>query len=59
MTNIEWLESKLTLHTGVELLYVVDGYQVTVTAMDGRVAQDFQAETLDEAITKAREWYNE
>jgi hypothetical protein len=55
MTNIEWLESKLTLHNGVEFLYVVDGYEVMLTTQDGHVdGPSAQAETLDEAITKLR-----
>jgi hypothetical protein len=53
--DFEWLESKLGLHDGVELLYVVDGYQVDCTLSDGaETILTAQAPTLAEAIRNAR-----
>lgn len=56
MSDIEWIESLLTLHGGFEMLYVVDGYQVTVTANDGNeVVCVGTGETLQEAVTYCRD----
>lgn len=33
--RLDWLEKFHTLHTSVEILYVVDGYEVTVMNEDG------------------------
>lgn len=50
---LEWLEDNHTLHKAVEALYVVDGYEVSIT-YDGNVIKGpFRAETLREAYIKA------
>jgi hypothetical protein len=53
--RMEWLEGKSTLHTSVEILYVVDGYEVVVLHEDGvtEVSPRFHGETLAAAIDKA------
>lgn len=52
---LQWLEDNLTLHKGVELLYVVDGYEVTLTdTTPGRPSEVvYHGTTLCEALTKA------
>lgn len=51
---IDWLERMHTLHQQVEILYVVDGYEITVTH-DGEpiFGQRWRGENLREALTKA------
>jgi hypothetical protein len=53
--RLEWLEKHSTLHTSVEILYVVDGYEVTVVNEDGitDMSPRFHGATLAEAIDKA------
>ena len=51
---IEWLEHVHTLHCAVESLYVVDGYEVSIT-WDGAPVHTFHAETLKEAYIRAME----
>lgn len=54
---IEWLERNHTLHRAVEALYVVDGYQVTITHDDHQIAGPWRGETLREAYVRAMgEW---
>lgn len=52
---MEWLEKHSTLHTRVEILYVVDGYEVSVWHEDGvtRLSPIFRGASLTEAIDKA------
>jgi hypothetical protein len=51
---IDWLEAKHTLHQKVEILYVVDGYEVTLTWDDYPIpGEKWHGETLRDAITKA------
>lgn len=56
MTNsdriIQWLEDMHTLHCAVETLYVVDGYEVSITLDDSPIHK-FHAETLREAYLAA------
>lgn len=49
---IDWLERMHNLHTQVEALYVVDGYQVSLT-WDGEPMYEFHGETLREAYSAA------
>jgi len=51
--QIEWLEKANTLHRQVDILYVVDGYQVTVTWDGCAISDSFHGETVAEAIGKA------
>ncbi len=50
--RLNWLESMLTLHTGVDVLYVVDGYEVTITK-DANPGNKYWGATLREAIDNA------
>jgi hypothetical protein len=53
---IKWLEDNHTLHTSVEILYVVDGYEVTVMHENGvtPLSKTYHGETLLTAIDRAR-----
>ena len=53
---IKWLEDNHTLHTSVEILYVVDGYEVTVMHEDGvtPISKTYHGDTLLTAIDRAR-----
>lgn len=51
--RVEWLQKANTLHRQVEILYVVDGYEVTVTWDGHAISEDFHGETLGQAIDKA------
>lgn len=53
--DVAWLESTLGLHTGAEMTYVVDGYEVLLTEHDGATTYHLaQRPTLAEAIRAAR-----
>lgn len=52
---IDWLERMHNLHTQVEALYVVDGYQVSLT-WDGEALHEFNGDTLREAYSAAMEY---
>lgn len=49
---VSWLENMHNLHTQVEALYVVDGYQVSLT-WDCSPLHEFKGETLREAYAAA------
>lgn len=51
--RMEWLEDMNTLHGTVEMLYVVDGYQLTYTYYDSQIGEPVHGATLAEAIDKA------
>lgn len=52
--RLGWLERNHTLHTGVGILYVVDGYNVTVgDESDETVSGPFHGDTLRAAIDAA------
>lgn len=53
---IKWLEDNHTLHTSVEILYVVDGYEVTVMHENGvtPLSKTYRGDTLLSAIDRAR-----
>lgn len=53
MNHIEWLEGMHTLHGAVEILYVVDGYQIQRTYDDSHVGEPIKAGTLAECIDVA------
>lgn len=55
MKHIEWLESMHTLHGAVEILYVVDGYQIQRTYDDTEIGVPIKAGTLTECIDIAIE----
>ena len=55
---LDWLERNHTLHRAVEVLYVVDGYQVEITHDDSRVAGPWHGETLREAYSEAMKHYD-
>lgn len=49
-----WIQKANTLHRQVEILYVVDGYTVTVTWDGYPISEDFHGETILQAISNAR-----
>ena len=53
--RLDWLEANHTLHKSVEILYVVDGYEVTIVDEDGYtvLSPNFHGQNLREAIDKA------
>jgi hypothetical protein len=53
--RLDWLEANHTLHKTVEILYVVDGYEVTLMHEDGvtELSTRFHGSDLREAIDKA------
>ena len=53
--RMAWLEKHSTLHTRVEILYVVDGYEVQVVHEDGvtDLSPAYRGETLAQAIDNA------
>lgn len=50
---ILWLEDRHTLHQQVEILYTVDGYDVSITWDSDAYAGPYHGETLAEAIDLA------
>ena len=56
--QIAWLQKAHTLHRQVSMLYVVDGYEVTVTYDEHPISEVFHGETLREAISKAMAGHN-
>lgn len=50
--RIDELERRITLHKNVEFLYVVDGYEVTLT-YDGNPISTHHGDTLRSAIDAA------
>lgn len=50
---VEWLQKVNTLHRQVDILYVVDGYEVTITWDDSPISEGFHGETVAKAIGKA------
>lgn len=52
--RLDWLERNHTLHTEVEITYVVDGYEVEVTDESGRaLSESHHGRTLRDAIDLA------
>lgn len=51
--RIQWLEDMHTLHGVVEMLYVVDGYQLTYMYHDSQIGEPVHGETLSSAIDSA------
>jgi hypothetical protein len=53
--RMAWLEDKSTLHHRVEILYVVDGYEVTVVHENGvtELTPRFHGVSIGQAIDKA------
>lgn len=50
---IDWIEANTTLHRQVELLYVVDGYECSVTHDGDVVEGPFPGETVRDALRRA------
>lgn len=52
---LKWIEKHSTLHTSVDILYVIDGYQVRVTHEGSYTpnGRSFQGETVEEACALA------
>lgn len=51
--RLDWLESKHTLHNGVDILYVVDGYTIQDTYDSNPNGLIYHGETLRQAIDNA------
>jgi hypothetical protein len=52
--RMAWLEANNTLHWTVEMLYVVDGYEVRLCYDGEPVHGPFKGESLGAAVDKAR-----
>jgi hypothetical protein len=53
---IDWLEKMSTLHQQVEILYVVDGYLVTISSDNDVYSEKlYHGTTVREALKKAME----
>lgn len=48
--HLQWLESMHTLHGSIEILYVVDGYQIQRKFDDSEVGEPIKAQTLEDCI---------
>lgn len=48
--HLQWIESMHTLHGSVEILYVVDGYQIQRKFDDSEVGEPIKAKTLEDCI---------
>ena len=53
--RLEWLEEWHSLHWQVEFLYVVDGYQCTLTHDGNPIHGPYHAKTLVQALDLCRE----
>lgn len=53
--RFEWLEANNTLHKSVEILYVVDGYEIQVMHEDGvtELSPPYRGDTIRAAIDEA------
>lgn len=52
--RLAWYESKHTLHNSLELLYVVDGYELSVMEQDSQhLVATYWGKTLAECIDNA------
>lgn len=51
--RVEWLQKVNTLHRQADILYVVDGYEVTIVWDDYPISEGFHGATVAEAIDKA------
>jgi hypothetical protein len=51
--QIEWIQKVNTLHRQVQILYVVDGYEVTIEWDGNAISPDFHGKTVADAIEKA------
>ena len=51
--RLNWMEKNHTLHRCVEILYVVDGYEVQITHDDFPVGPAYSGETMRAAIDAA------
>lgn len=51
--KLEWLQKANTLHRQVNILYVVDGYEVILTWDEKAISEAFHGQTVEEAIEKA------
>ncbi len=50
---VAWMQKVSTLHRSIDILYVVDGYEVTILWDDHPISESFRGETLEQAIDKA------
>lgn len=52
--RLDWYEAQHTLHKSLEVLYTVDGYELSVMAEDGeKVLATYKGESLRDAIDQA------
>ena len=52
---LDWLEDNHSLHRSVDILYVVDGYEVSVTHDSTPLHVTVRGDNLRDAISKAME----
>lgn len=54
LERLDWYEAQHTLHKSLEVLYVVDGYELSLMAEDGdTVLATYKGNTLRDAIDQA------
>lgn len=53
---LQWIEDHTTLHMTVALLYVVDGYELTLQYDGSPVFAPFHGETVADAVEAAATW---
>lgn len=51
---LDWLQDQFTLHRGVDVVYVVDGYRVALTRDGDAIGEPAYGATLREALWKAK-----
>lgn len=56
--KIEWLQKANTLHRQADILYVVDGYDVTITWDENPISEAFHGGTLDKALEAAMKGFD-
>jgi hypothetical protein len=52
---VEFIEKHHTLHTKIDMLYVVDGYEVTLLRDEREISETFKGDTLRDALCKMME----
>jgi HD superfamily phosphohydrolase YqeK len=47
---LNFIEKHHTLHTKIDVLYVVDGYEVTLLRDESQISETFKGDTLRDAL---------
>lgn len=57
MLRIDWIQQVLSLHQMIDILYVVDGYELRISFTDGRDDREYIGSTLRLVLDFAMEDY--